>query len=281
MLNPSSVGSKTEPRTFSYDWKNLALYALGIGATTKELDFLYEARGPRVFPTFAVVPALDHLMDCLRLADVPIAAVVHGAQRVVAHQPAPPSATVTTIAEVAAIYDLKRFAQVVVHTDSRLPSGDLLWETDWWVIVRGAGGFGGAPPPKNDEGAIPETPPTWSWEQATSPEQAVLYRLSGDTNPLHIDAEVARSVGFDRGPILHGLSTFGFGARAIIATACAGDVARLEAIQGQFRKPVWPGETLITEVWQLGAGKLVYQVRAKERDELVLGNAWARLKDQG
>ncbi|MBI5535935.1 MAG: MaoC family dehydratase N-terminal domain-containing protein [Deltaproteobacteria bacterium] len=278
MLNLSSVGSKTEPRTFSYDWKDLALYALGIGATTQELDYVYEARGPRVLPTFAVVPAMEHLFACLGLADVPIASVVHGAQRVLAHQQAPSKATVTTTAEVTAIYDLKRFAQVVVSTDTRLPSGEPLWDTEWSVIVRGAGGFGGAPPPRSDEGAIPQTPATWSHEQITHAEQALLYRLSGDTNPLHIDPEAARAVGFERGPILHGLATFGFAARAIIATACAGDASRLREIRGQFRKPVWPGDTLVTQVWQGEPGTLAYQVRVKERDEIVLSNAWARVR---
>lgn len=278
MLNLSSVGSRTEPRTFSYDWKNLALYALGIGATTRELDYVYEARGPKVFPTFSVVPAMEHLFDCLRMADVPIASVVHGAQRVVAHQAAPSMATLTTTAEVKAIYDLKRFAQVVVSTDSRLPSGELLWETESSIIVRGAGGFGGSPPPKSDDGAVPPVPATWSHEQITLPEQAVLYRLSGDTNPLHIDPQAATAVGFDRGPILHGLATFGFAARAIVANACGGEASRLKEIRGQFRKPVWPGETLVTQGWQVEPGKLVYQVRVKERDEVVLGSAWARFE---
>jgi acyl dehydratase len=84
-------------------------------------------------------------------------------------------------------------------------------------------------------------------------------------------------VGFERGPILHGLATFGFAARAILSYACEGDVSRLQAIYGQFRKPVWPGETLATEIWQAGEGKYVYQVRAKERDEVVIGNAWAKI----
>jgi acyl dehydratase len=276
MLNLSSIGSKTEPRTFTYDWKNLALYALGIGATPDELDYLYEKRGPKVIPTFAVVPAMDHLFSCLKLADVPIASVVHGAQRVVVHGDAPAKGELVTTAEVTDIHDLKRFAQVVVHTASTL-AGALLWETDWWIIVRGEGGFGGKPPAKGEDASIPDAPATWKVEQATRTDQAIVYRLSGDTNPLHIDPEAAKAVGFERGPILHGLATFGFAARAIIAQACDGDPRRLRAIQGQFRKPVWPGETLATEVWRAGEGKCVYQVRAKERDEVVIGNAWAKI----
>jgi len=278
MLNPSSVGSRTEPRTFSYDWKHLALYALGIGATAKELDYVYEARGPKVIPTFAVVPALEHLMAGLKLADVPIEQVVHGAQRVTALREAPASATVVTTAEVKAIHDLKRFAQVVVHTDTRLESGEPLWETDWWIIVRGAGGFGGTAPPREPGVSLPERAARWVHEQATSPEQALLYRLSGDLNPLHVDPELARSIGFDRGPILHGLATFGFAARAVILEALEGDASRLKTLHGQFRRPVWPGETLVTEIWDTEPGKLQLQVRVRERDEVVLDKAWAELQ---
>lgn len=278
MLNPSSVGSRTEPRAFSYDWKHLALYALGIGATAKELDYLYEARGPKVIPTFAVVPALEHLMAGLKLAEVPIEQVVHGAQRVTAHRDAPPSATVVTTAEVKAIHDLKRFAQVVMHTDTRLESGEPLWETDWWIIVRGAGGFGGSAPPREPTISLPERPADRVHEQATSPEQALLYRLSGDLNPLHADPDFAKAVGFDRGPILHGLATFGFAARAVILEALGGDASRLETLHGQFRRPVWPGETLVTEMWESEPDGLLLQVRVKERDEVVLDKAWARLR---
>lgn len=277
MLNLSSVGSRTEPRTFSYDWKDLALYAMGIGATTEELDYVYEARGPKVIPTFAVVPAMSHLFECLKMADVPLASVVHGAQKVVAHGAAPSKGALTTAAEVTGIYDLKRFAQVVVHTESKLGSGELLFETEWSVIVRGAGGFGGNPPPKGEDASVPERESLWRVEQATRPEQALMYRLSGDINPLHIDPEVARAVGFERGPILHGLATFGFATRAMIAKACGGDASRLQEIAGQFRKPVWPGETLLTEAWETEPGKLVFQVRVKERDEVVIGSAWARI----
>jgi acyl dehydratase len=281
MLNLSSVGSRTEPRTFSYDWKDLALYALGIGAGAEELDYVYEARGPKVMPTFAVVPAMEHMFACLKMADVELASVVHGAQRVVAHGQAPSRGTLTTSAEVTGIYDLKRFAQVVVHTDTRLASGEPLFETEWAVIVRGAGGFGGRPPPKGEDASVPEGECLWRHEQATRPEQALLYRLSGDTNPLHIDPEVARAVGFERGPILHGLATFGFAARAVVARACGGDAGRLQALAGQFRKPVWPGETLVTEAWETEPGRLVLQVRAKERDEVVIGGAWARVRAAG
>lgn len=278
MLNPSSAGSKTEPRVFSYDWKDLALYALGIGATPEELGYLYEARGPKVFPTFAVVPAMDHMMEGLKLAGVAMEQVIHTAQRVTSLREAPPSATVVTSAEVKAIHDLKRFAQVRMHSATRLESGEPLWETDWWIIVRGEGGFGGSAPPRDPVVSLPERSPRWVREQATSPTQALLYRLSGDLNPIHVDPEIARAVGFERGPILHGLATFGFAARAVVMEACGGDATRLETLHGHFKKPVWPGDTLVTEIWDASPERLQLQVRVRERDEVVLGQAWATLR---
>ncbi len=277
-LDLLSVGTRIEPRAFRYEWKDLALYALGIGAQAEDLDYVYEARGPKLYPTFAVVPALPILFECLGRAQVPLAAVIHGAQRVQALAAAPSKGVVMTSGEIAGIYDMKKFAQVLIRTSTALESGEPVFETEWSIIVRGAGGFGGAPPPRGEDGAPPDRPADLSHEQATLPQQALLYRLSGDINPLHVDPDVAKAAGFDRGPILHGLATFGFAARGLIARACGGDAARLHTIHGQFRRPVWPGETLLTEIWKVSDDKLVYQVRARERDEVVIGNAWARLR---
>jgi acyl dehydratase len=104
-----------------------------------------------------------------------------------------------------------------------------------------------------------------------------LYRLSGDTNPLHADPAVAQSAGFDRGPILHGLATFGFAARAVVQAVCKGDATHLASIDGQFRRPVWPSETLVTEGWRL-EDRIVLQTKVAERDEVVLSNAWATVR---
>ncbi|MCU0691285.1 MAG: MaoC family dehydratase N-terminal domain-containing protein [Polyangiaceae bacterium] len=274
-LNLSSVGWKSQASSFVYDWKQLVLYALGIGAKAHELDYLYEGRGPKAFPTFAVVPATEHVFACLRQAEVPLASVVHGGQGVTVHGPLPAQGEVVTQGELAAIYDMKKFAQVVVRTSTALPDGSPLFDTVWSIIVRDAGGFGGAPPPKGEEASTPkDRAPDFRIPQKTSTEQALIYRLSGDTNPLHADPEVAHTAGFDRGPILHGLATFGFAARAVVAGACGGDAAKLTSIHGQFRKPVWPGETLVTEGWRQDT-KLILRVSVEERSDRVLSNAWA------
>jgi acyl dehydratase len=113
-------------------------------------------------------------------------------------------------------------------------------------------------------------------EEKTNPNQALLYRLSGDWNPLHADPGFARGFGFDR-PILHGLCTFGFMVRHLVNGACGGDASKVRSFEAQFRKPVWPGDTLVTEGWVMRPGAVALQVKVKERDEIVIPGAWATL----
>ncbi len=276
-LNLSSVGWRSEPSSFGYDWKDVVLYALGIGATVDELDYLYEGLGPKVVPTFAVVPAIGHLFGCLKAANIPLNTVVHGAQVVRSFAAAPPKAELTTFGEIVGIYDMKKFAALSVRTESSVVGGAKVFETEWSIIVRGAGGFGGPHPPKEEDASVPsDRAPDFRHEQQTRPEQALLYRLSGDINPLHADPKVAQAAGFDR-PILHGLATFGCVYRAICLHACQGDASRLETIRGQFRRPVLPGDTLVTEGW-VSDNRVVYRVSVKERDEVVVANATATLR---
>ncbi|HEX7667899.1 MAG TPA: MaoC family dehydratase, partial [Polyangiaceae bacterium] len=139
-------------------------------------------------------------------------------------------------------------------------------------IFRGEGGFGGNPPPKESSGIdIPkEKAADFSIEEKTTPEQALLYRLSGDPNPLHADPDFAKNVGFDQGPILHGLCTYGFMVRHAAKGACGGDATKITDIDARFSKPVWPGDTLVTEGWNVAPGKVALRVSVKERGEVVL-----------
>jgi acyl dehydratase len=277
-LDLSLVGTSGPASTFRYAWKDLALYALGIGAKVDELDYLYEGRGPKAYPSFAVVPAFAPLFELLTRTGADLAMVVHGAQRVTVHAPLPPSGTLATVARIRGIYDMRRFASIALETETR-EGEKLLCETFWTIIVRGAGGFGGDPPPKEDSGiSVPkDRSPDFRIEEATTNEQALLYRLSGDVNPLHADPEFAARVGFERGPILHGLCTYGHMVRHVVRGACGGDASKLTAFDGQFRKPVWPGDTLVTSGWHVAPGKIALSVAVKERDETVISNAWATL----
>jgi acyl dehydratase len=276
----STVGYTTRPHTFSYDWKTSAVYALGIGAKRDELAFLYENTkgGMKVYPTFAVVPAHYPLVEMLGKCQANMAMVVHGGQVVRVHRAIPAEGKLETTGTIKGIYDMKKFGQVVLETNTTL-GGEPLFDTVWSIIVREGGNFGGPRPPHAEgEPSVPkDRPADWTVEEATSPEQALLYRVSGDTNPLHADPEFAAAVGFPQGPILHGLCTYGFAARAVIKSAAGGDPTRLKAYSAQFRKPVWPGDTLVTQGWDVGGGKVAVVTTAKGRPDPVLTNAWAEI----
>ncbi len=271
-----------KPATFSYSytWKDTALYALGVGAKRAELDYLYEGRGPKVLPSFAVVPEFRATLDLLSRTGGDLAMLVHSGERMAFHAPLEPNGTLTTTATVRGLYDMRRFAQVLVDTRTEDGGGRLVAEAVSSMLFRGEGGFGGPPPPKEKPQVEKpkDMPPTFCVEESTSPEQALLYRLSGDRNPLHADPAFARSVGFEQGPILHGLCTFGFLARHVARAMCDGDATRVCALEGQFKRPVWPGETLRTEGWAVGPRGVALQMKVKERDEVVIGGAWAMIR---
>jgi acyl dehydratase len=275
----SLAGQASPPSTFDYAWKDTALYALGVGAKRDELDLLYEGRGPKVLPSFAVVPKFQPMLDLLTKSGGNLSMLVHGGERVTVHRPLAPQGRWSTTATIRGFYDLRRLSQVLIDTRTEDESKNLVATTTSSMIFRGEGGFGGDPPPK--EKALVErpreTPPSFSIEETTSPEQALLYRLSGDHNPLHADPDFARAVGFEQGPLLHGLCTFGFMVRHVARGACGGDATRLRGFEAQFKRPVWPGDTLVTEGWIVRPGEIAVQVRVKERDEVVIDRAWATL----
>jgi acyl dehydratase len=276
----STVGYTTKPHSLAFDWKTLATYALGIGAKRDELDFLYENAkgGMKVYPTFAVVPAHGPIVEMLGKCQANMAMVVHGGQVVRIHKPIPSSGTLLTTGTIKGIYDMKKFGQVILDTDTTV-NGEPVFSTTWSIIVRNSGSFGGPrPPAAAEEPSVPkDTAPTWTFEETTTPEQALLYRISGDVNPLHADPEFATAVGFPQGPILHGLCTYGFAARAIIKHAAGGDATRLRTYAAQFRKPVWPGDTMVTQGWDLGGGKVAVVTSVKGKPDPVLTNAWAEI----
>lgn len=277
-MDPSKVGSQSSTFVHQYDWRCQAIYALGIGAGPEQLEYLYERHpgGMKAFPTYAVVPAFEAAVALLLAVGVDLEQVVHGGQKIRLHRPLPVQGTLSTVGTLAGIYDLKRLASLRITTRSTL-GGEPLVDTEWNVLVRGAGGFGGPRPPKDPDSVAPPkgVEADWVVEQSTRPEQALLYRLSGDTNPLHADPELAARAGFEQGPILHGLCTLGFVARAAARRTADGDATRLRAMGAQFRKPVWPGDTIVTVGYELGEGKVALQAFVKGRPDPVVTGAWA------
>lgn len=253
-LDPSKVGAATEPRTVSWTSKDSLIYALGIGAGVDDLAFTTENSigvDQRAYPTQAVtLGGLDPAVLGM-VGDFDRRMIVHGEQFVSFDAPFPVEATIEVSTEVTGLYDKGKGAVIEVTSrsvdaESKAPLFSLVTS----LFVRGAGGFGGEPGPDKSANDAPDRDPDLTLAVPTRDDQALIYRLTGDRNPLHSDPTYAQKVGFDR-PILHGLATFGITARVLLDALAESDPDRLRSIDGRFTKPVLPGETLTVKVWTL------------------------------
>lgn len=277
-INLDVVGKKTAPKKHAYTWRDTVLYALGVGAKLPdELDYLFEMNGPKVLPTFAVVPSFTALHGIVLDLKVNLMAVLHGEQTVIQHKPIPPNGEFSTVAEVTGIYDKGKGALVVVECKTADDKGEPVFDNIFSIFVRGEGGFGGERGPEALSADPPEgKAPDFSFTERTSAEQAALYRLSGDLNPLHISPQMAKVAGFDQ-PILHGLCTYGHAGRAIVNKLCGGDAANFKSFAARFAGVVFPGEELTTQGWELESG--TYAIRVTKGDgKVVLSNSLAKVK---
>ena len=269
-IDLSLLGKRSAPIPFRYEWKDVVLYALSVGCKAEDLDFLYEARGPKVLPTFAVVPSFAPMVAVVADLKCNPMAILHGEQQIVLHRPIPTSATLHTTSEVKAIYDKGKGALVVVQTQTVDEKGEPVFDNVFSLFVRGEGGFGGERGPEADKSEPPARAPDFEVSEKTSTEQALFYRLNGDLNPLHADPAMAKFAGFER-PILHGLCSFGFAGRAILYGACAGDAARLRSFGARFSGVVLPGQTLTTRGWKLDSKRYTVTV-SNDVGQKVLSN---------
>lgn len=258
-LNRDLVGKTSDPLTFEYTWKDVVLYALGVGAKVDELDYLYEGRGPKVLPTFATVPCFTSLMDVLIRVDAPLHKVLHGEQRIVMHRPIPPQGKLESRSTIRGIYDKGKGALIAVDCATVDEKGTPVFDNSFSIFVRGEGGFGGDRGPEQEKLEVPTSPPSFEQTETVPAEQALLYRLSGDLNPLHADPAFAKMAGFER-PILHGLCTYGYAGRAIVRGACDGDAAKLRSYGARFSGAVVPGDTITTRGWKLPDGRYLVNV---------------------
>lgn len=264
-IDPAATGAVGEPRTRSWTSKDALLYAVGVGAglgePTAELAFTTENSSgvaQQVLPTFAVLLSQAPPPP---FGDFDPARLVHAEQQIVLHRPVPVEGTVTARAAVAGIYDKGKGALVVVESTAVLADGSPLATNRSAVYIRGEGGFGGDRGPA-DDWVVPDRGPDRKVTHATRPEQALLYRLSGDRNPLHSDPAFAARAGFTT-PILHGLCTYGVAGRALLHEAAGGDPARLTSMYGRFSATVLPGQSLTTELW-IDGGDVRFRTRTDD-----------------
>lgn len=267
-INPAAVGTRTEPVEVSWTSKDSLLYAVGVGAGVDELAFTTEnTQGvpQRALPTMPVVIGAGRRTSPMaEIGTFNPAMLVHGQQAVTLHRELPPEGTATVVGEIAAIYDKGKAAVVVVDTVATGPGGEALYTARSSAFIRGEGGFGGDRGPSGPVNEPPARAPDHVVSYATSPDQALVYRLSGDRNPLHSDPAFAAMGGFDR-PILHGLCTYGFTGRALLHSLCGSDPARFAHVEGRFSSPVLPGETLTISIWETGSGEAVFTTAVGDR----------------
>jgi acyl dehydratase len=271
-LNPDSVGSVGDVRTMSWTSKDALLYAVGIGAGQADLPFSTEntQNTPQVvYPTFAVVAgsgtASPGASAMGKIGTFNFALLVHGTQAVTLHRPIPVEAQATIQDRVVAMYDKGKAAVVVLENEVKLASGEPLFNTRSSLFIRGEGGWGGDRGPSGPQNEPPaDAAPDHEVTLQTQPDQAFVYRLSGDRNPLHTDPSFAAIGGFDR-PILHGLCTYGFTGRALLAELCGNDVTKFHHIEGRFSSPVMPGDALTVRMWRTGAGEAVFTTSVGDR----------------
>jgi acyl dehydratase len=266
----------------SYEVDDVILYHLAIGAGVpqtdpNELAYTYE-KNLKVLPSFGVIPIFGavggSLFNTPGLKFNP-AMLLHGEQDIEIHRPLPTSAKLENEPRIAGIYDKGKAALLVIEIETREKGGQPLFTNRFSAFLRGEGGFGGDPGPKPGNEA-PQRAPDLVVESPTLPQQALLYRLCGDKNPLHADPAFAKLGGFDT-PILHGLCSFGIVCKAAVDQALGGDVTRVARYQARFAGVFYPGETMVTSVWR-EPGKLLLAAASKQRGTPVISNAAITLR---
>jgi acyl dehydratase len=271
------LGAELPEISSSWAPDDLILYHLGVGAGVPatdagELAYTYEG-GLKVLPTWGVMPvmpAIEGLLDLPGL-DIDLASLLHGEQELEVHGEIPVAADVRTSGRVTHLFDKGKAALLVFETTTRLAEdGRPLFTNRFSAFLRGEGGFGGEGGPPAPDGA-PARPPDLVVERGTLPQQALLYRLSGDKNPMHADPALAARAGFER-PILHGLCSYAVVCRAAVDTLLAGEVGRVCGYRARFAGVVYPGETIVVELWEEGEG-IAVAAHTAERNSPVITNA--------
>jgi acyl dehydratase len=281
---PDILEQKSAPRTFSYGDKDVMLYALGIGLSAdpldaRELAFTYE-RGLKVVPTAATVLAAGGragraepaLPEGMRRSEINYLMVVHGEQKVELRKPLPASGAFTAASRTVGAFDKgkDKGAVIVNETTWTDEAGDTVAVLTGSTFARGDGGFGGPSEGAPEPHPVPGRAPDLSLDFQTRPDQALLYRLNGDRNPLHSDPEVARRAGFER-PILHGLCTYGITCRAVLAGITDYDADVIASHQARFSAPVFPGDLITVDLWR--DDKVIsFEARVNSRGATVIKN---------
>lgn len=251
-----ALGAELEPVEFSWSSSDVQLYHLTLGAGSdpmdhRELRYLTDGT-PQVLPTFSSVAASFHMTEPPTVSfpgiDIELSRVLHASEAVSVPSPLPPSGSGCAVTRITDIWDKGKAAVIVNETTVTDPAGNLLWSTKRSIFARGEGGFGGERGPSNSA-QPPDRPADVEIDVPVLPQQALLYRMCGDRNPLHSDPGFASAAGFPR-PILHGLCTYGMTCKALVDTLLDGDTSKVRSYGARFAGVVFPGETLKISLWR-------------------------------
>ncbi|MGI9602853.1 MAG: MaoC/PaaZ C-terminal domain-containing protein [Acidimicrobiales bacterium] len=275
-INPDAIGAEGQPGEFSWTSKDSLLYALGVGAGVSdpigaELEFTTENTNgveQQALPTQVVVLGMGAGVGP-DFGDFNLAMLVHGEQAITLHQPLPAAGTAVGVSRVADIVDKGKACLVVLENNVSDTDGNPMWSSTNTLFIRGEGGWGREREKTAPANAAPDRDPDKTVSYQTRPDQALLYRLNGDRNPLHSDPSFATAAGFPK-PILHGLCTYGFTGRALLHAMCDSDPARFKGMDARFSTPVMPGDQLDVKIWDNGDGTAVFQTCVG--DNVVINN---------
>ncbi|MGD9320394.1 MAG: MaoC/PaaZ C-terminal domain-containing protein, partial [Desulfobacteraceae bacterium] len=280
-LNLDSIGEKIGPFEKAYTWKDVVLYALGVGAGFDELEYCYEDQ-LKVVPSFSIGSVFDFLANAAINSGANLSRVLHGEQDIIFHNPIPTEGTLSTEGAITHMYDRgqDRGALVVAEADTYHSNGEKLYTNIFTLFCRLDGGFGGEAPPK-EVVEFPERDPDFEEEASPSLDQPLLYRMSGDIYRLHVDPEFAQASGFEK-PIMHGLCTHGFACRAVIRHLFPGEPERMTRFRLRFSRPLYPGVPIKTQIWKIEEGKALFRTINNETGEVVLDRGiveWLSLEE--
>jgi acyl dehydratase len=282
-IDPSkALGAELGESENHWEHDDVILYHLGVGAGVPptdagELEYTYEKK-LKVLPSFAVIPTFGAMVGLGNVEGLSFnfAMLLHGEQEIIIHKPIPPSCKTRSTGRVAELWDKGKACLCVLEVDTvEADSGDALFTNRYSLFLRGEGGFGGESGPKARNKA-PEREPDGTIEVPSLPQQALLYRLSGDKNPLHADPEIAKMAGFDK-PIIHGLCSYGIVCKAIVDEALGGDVTKVAGYAARFAGVGFPGETYQISYWKEG-DKILITATSKERGAPIITNAAITLR---
>ncbi len=268
-LNHDKIGQPIGPLEKQYNWKDIALYGIGVGAGFKDLSYVYE-NGMKVLPSYSIGSVFEFLMESAIASDASLMGILHGEQDIIFHNPIPVEGTLTTLGKITNYYDRgeNKGALVVAEAETKHSNGDLLFTNIFTLFSRFDGGFGGEAPPKDDV-VFPDSAPDITVDDHPSVDQPLVYRLSGDIFGLHVDPEFAQAMGFEK-PIMHGLCTHGYACRHLTNELLGGEPKLMKRFRTRFSKPLYPGVPIQTQAWKVEPGKALFKVVNKETGQVVI-----------